>query len=467
MDKTLQFTVRNSDLKITKEKRAFLTYPADGLANCSLEELEDGISLTFETEGLGQSKEVRSKAKEQKLRFLINCADLEILYEEYDFSLSTDNLLVDINLRPQVLLRDVKNSRAGSGVGNGAASGINKASNNGTGSKVDDGAGNDNGNTNGAGSTNINIQRFLPKYMALIGSFLLRKYDYEDFEKGGADLCKKDKLLLELSKLESTADIKLRLIKEYHKTVNKIEQTKHLVPKRNAIIARIAIPILTLSLIATGFFAGMALLFDIPYRNQVILANEAYIAGNPLDVQRALSEFPVQNLTHETKHILSRSYVATEPLSDAQRVNLLMGLTLITDTSIFDYWIHLGRLEFYEAIDIAQRFGDSELLLFAFLRQEAIVRADPHMPGSEKVALLSYIENRIDALQRNRENAEEFMANAADETGQEDESLDDAGYPYSPENYYEYGYEDDAVNQDEDDEGAYNQGEDGEDSDND
>jgi uncharacterized membrane protein YukC len=103
--------------------------------------------------------------------------------------------------------------------------------------------------------------------------------------------------------------------------------------------------------------------------------------------------------------------VATEPLSISQRDNIMMGLTLITDTSIFDYWIHLGRLEFYYAVDIAQRFGDNELLLFAYLRQEAVVIADPHMPGSEKVALLNYLEGRIDALQRERDAVEAAAIN--------------------------------------------------------
>ena len=396
MDKILQISVRNSGLKITKEKRAFLTYPADGLAACTLEELEDGISLFFNTEGLEQSEKIRSKSREQQLRFLINCANLESLYDEYDFSMSTDNLLVDINLRPQVLLRDIKSGRAGTGMGDGA------------------GSVGGNGENNGISIRNINGQRFLPKYMALIGSFLLRKYKYEDFEKGGDSLYKKDKLTLELSEMKCTEDVKNRLIKEYHKTVNKIAQTKHLVPKRNAIISRIAIPVLTLSLLAASFFAAMALLYDIPYRNSVIMANEAYIAGSHLDVQRALAGFHVQDLSHETKHILSRSYVATEPLSDAQRTNILMGLALITDTSIFDYWIHLGRLEFDDAIDIAQRFGDNELLLFAYIRQEAVVRADPHMSGSEKVTALSYIEDRINALLRDRESAEELITGEAD-----------------------------------------------------
>ena len=380
MNKTIQISVRNSDLTTPKDKRAFLTYPAEGLANCVLKELEDGVSFIFETEGLEQSEIIFSKSKKQQLRFLINCAALEKLYDEYEFSLSADNLMIDINLLPKILLRDARN-------GNGSSRNIGSAGN--VESDIDD---------------NKGSQGFLSKYKALIGSFLLHRYKYEDFIKGGSGLYKKNKLLLEISKMPSVDDIKSLLTEEYHKTIRETDQNQISIPKRNMLIFKILTPSLALALIATSFFAITSLLNDIPYRDHVIMANQAYIAGNHMEVQRVLDGFAVQRLTHETRHILSRSYVATEPLSDAQRNNILMGLTLITDTSIFDYWIHLGRLEFDDAIDIALRFGDNELLLFAYIRQEAFVRADPHMPGSEKVMLLSYLEGRIDALQRDREN---------------------------------------------------------------
>ena len=352
----LQITIRNSNLSVPKDKRTFLTYPADGLAHCALEELEDGICLTFDTNGLEASGQIASKHRDEQLRFLINCADLERLHSEYDFSLSTGNLLMDINLRPKVLLRDAANGAS-----------------------------------------------FLARYKALIGSLLQSKYTYDDFDKGGADLYKKNKLTLEISEMETTADIKECLLKEYHKTIRNIKLNQRLVPRVNVLIARITIPVLVAALLASGFFTGRALLFELPHNNQVIAANEAYIAGNHLAVQQALSEITIDNLSHETRHILSRAFVATEPISIAQRDNILMGLTLMTDTTIFDYWIHIGRLDFYEAIDIAQRFGDNELLLFAYLRYEAVVIADPLMPGGEKVTLLAYIERQIDALQRERD----------------------------------------------------------------
>ena len=371
-DKPFEINVLNSELSIAKERRAFLTYPTEGLADCTLQELEDGICLSFDVDGLGlaHSKGVFKKPLEHQYRFLINCAALEKLYVEYAFSLSTDNLMVDINLAPKVLFRD---------------------------------------------ANTMDGTDFLPKYKALIGSFLISKYSYEDFDKGGSDLYKKDKLMLELSKMDSIAEIKERLHTEYQKTVDKIAQTRRTVLKRNVMFSRIAIPFLVVAFLAAGFFAGLAYFYEMPFATQVVSANEAYVAGNHLDVQRALSDFSVDRLSHETKHILSRSYVSTEPISPTQRDTILASLTLITDTAIFDYWINLGRLDFEEAIDIAQRFGDTELLLFAFIKQEAIVRADPIMPGAEKVELLNYLERRIEELQRTRENAADAMVDENNE----------------------------------------------------
>jgi len=422
MSNTIQISVRNSELTIPKEKRIFLSYPADGLVRCSIAELEDGIDFLFDIKGLEASEKLLSKAKEEQLRFLINCADLAGLHEEYSFSLSLSNIMTDINLRPWILLRDAQSIASGSDNG-----GHNNERNS---------SGHNNERNNGGHNNERNSrQAFLSKYKSLIGSFLLPKYNYDDFEKGGEDLSKKNKLLSELFEMVCTLEIKAHLTKEYQKTIKENEQTKVSVPKRNVLALRIAVPVLGLALLVVSFFAFLAFWNDIPYRNQVIAANEAYIAGNPLQVQQALSGFSVSELSFETRHILSRSYVSTEPLNEAQRSNIMMGLSLMADTSIFDYWIHLGRLEFYEAIDIAQRFGDNELLLFAYLRQEAAVRVDPNLSGAEMVAALNYIEGRINALQRDRDDAVELL-------GGEGEDEDDAyGHYYEYDYYHDYEYE--------------------------
>jgi type VII secretion protein EssB len=341
---------------VPKEKREFLTYSAAGLCPCTLELLEDGVALHFEADGLVPATEIREKTLAEKLRFLINAAELECLYSDYTFSLAPANIMTDINLCSHVLARDL--------------------------------------NCNGEG--------FLPKYKALIGQILAPKYKYSDYLNGGDDLYKKNKLLAEISEFSAVAEIKNRLTTEYEAVNRQVSANKKLVSKRSAFTAKILIPVLAVALVVISFFAYRANFVEIPFADAVIEASHAYIAGDFIAAQAALRDIDPADMSHETRHFLARAYVITEALTDAQKDNILMGLTRMTDTYIFHYWIHLGRLNFDEAHEIAGRFGDTELMLFAYLKQEAFVRADVTMSGDARVAELARLERRINQLQSER-----------------------------------------------------------------
>ncbi|MCL2342380.1 MAG: hypothetical protein FWC62_00555 [Firmicutes bacterium] len=364
MSNQLRRDVRNSELEVAKNKRAFLTFPAEGLANCTLEEAEDGVTFVFDTAGLTPISGLSRSSLEEKCRFLVNCAALEELCAEYDFSLSPDNLLMDINLRPRVLIRDARREDSA----------------------------------------------FLPEYKALIGCVMYRKYGYEDYLNGGTDLYKKKKLLSELTAPETVAEVKDLLLQQFHASTEKTRTTKKLVPKRNALLSRIGIPVLAAALCAAAFFLWQAKFQDIPYKDSVIRANAAYVGGNYLGTQQALTGYAPTKLDYNTNYILARAYVATEALTDAQKNNILQGLTLKTNAEIFNYWIYLGRLQFTEAIDIATRFGDNELLLFAYMKYEVVVKNDTTMAGDQKTALLSELDNKIAALVKARDEAAQAAA---------------------------------------------------------
>jgi len=354
MEENLCCTIKNSEINTPKEKRRFLTYPAAGLCPCRIEETEDGVAMHFDTNGMTAASEIKNKSKADKLRFLINIAELESLYTEYTFALSFDNLIMDRSLRSYVLKRDL----------------------------------NCGGNT------------FLQKYMAIIGQVISPKYSYDDYLNGGGDLyTKKQKLLTELMALETATQIKSRLEEEYDKTMSETTKTKKLVSKKGVIASRILIPLLAALLLGASFFAIRAIFVDIPHRNQIIIASQAYIVGDYFTVQHALRDVSPVNMTHETRHILARAYVITEPLTDAQKEHILMGLTRMADGAQFDFWIFLGRLQFDEAIDIAQRFGALDLLLWAYLKQQAFVQADTSIPGYERVPLLNRLDSEITRLQ--------------------------------------------------------------------
>ena len=362
MDKTR--TLRNSDLTIPKEKRTFLTYPAKGLTPCTIEETEDSVIFTFETQNQEPAETIQTKPKWEQLRYLLNCANLSTLDTEYDFSLSLENQLLDINLQPGLLIRDAK------------------------------------------GPTPIS---FLQRYKALAGSILLPKYKYEDYMQGGQDLYKKNKLLQEITELETLEEIQALLSKEYRRQMWEINTTQKLTPKRNVLLSRITIPLLAVALAAVLFIGGRLMIIEIPLRDSIITANTAYINGDHLSVQRVLRSYNIERLSTETRYFLSRSYVSTEALAVSQRETILIGLTPHTNPMLFDYWILLGRLYFEGAVDIAQRVGDDELLLYAYLKQEAFVRNDMTIPGEERVQLLSQLEQNIERLNRARDEAVEVF----------------------------------------------------------
>ena len=356
----IEISVPNSSLAVAKDKREFLTYASPGLAPCTLEEKEDSVNFVFDAMSLSQAETVLSKPVLEKYRFLYNCASLEPLVLEYEFPMSLDNLLIDINLMPKVMLRDAK-----------ATSGI----------------------------------FFIEQYMALVGSVLYPKYKHEDYLIGGDSKYSKHKILSELAELDNTRDIALRLLEEYDRLEEETASTKKLVSKQFALAGIVAVPALTALLVMVVLFASRLYFVEMPFRDSVIAANTAYINSDFLAVQRELREFDIVDLPVQARHILARAYVSTEALTAAQRANILVGLARLTDPIIFDYWILLGRLRFAEAVDIAQRLGDDELLLFAYLKQEAFVRQDMTISGAERMSLLSYLENNITRLNELREQA--------------------------------------------------------------
>lgn len=360
MQAQIEITVPNSGLAVEKNKREFLTYKNIGLASCTLEEKEDSVNFIIDTATMNKAETVVAKPLQEKYRFLYNCAGLEALDAEYEFPLTLDNLLVDVNLMPKVMLRDAK-----------PTGGI----------------------------------FFIERYMALIGSVLYPKYKHEDYMAGGASKYGKHKILAELAELGSVHEIASRLLEEHARFSKETARVKKLVSKPLFFGVMATVPALGAMLIAAVLFASWLYFVEVPYRDSIIAANTAYINSDFLAVQHALRRFEITELPTDARHILSRAYVSTEALTATQRANILQGLARLTDPIIFDYWILLGRLYFEEAVDIAQRLGDDELLLFAYLKQEAFVRQDMTMPGSERAALLSYLEGNIERLNTLRERA--------------------------------------------------------------
>lgn len=344
---------KKSELNAKAKEIVFLSYHSNMLADCTIEEQDDEVLFSFNTEGLKSCKQICDIGFE-KYRFLANCAELLLPYKELDFTLNPENIMYDLNLTPVVLIRDKQ-----------------------------------------IGKTEID---FLRMYKSLCGTIINPKYSYADYENGGTDLFGKSDRLKKIASCETVADLKAYLTNKYKSLRTTEENKKVNVNKKNYSLLRILIPILSVLVLVAGGFAAFAYFNTIPYQDLLIKADNAYYKGNYVEVQNTLESIDLDKLPLSQKYILSRAFVSSESMTQQQKTTVLNGITMNTDEAVMDYWIYLGRLDFDNAIDIAQKIDDNELLLYAYIKQLTNVKDDTTISGEEKAAKVKDLEEKIAAL---------------------------------------------------------------------
>lgn len=354
MANIIQLTLQNNDTVLPKGKRDILTFSSPYLVPCKVIESSDSFDMEFDLAGLKSFEEIKTLHLSDKYRFLCNCAKLERLGKTFSVDMSPENIYADMNLMPKILKRDVAEGR------------------------------ND---------------RFLEQYKALTGALLATKYTYEDYYNGGKDLYAKDKVLSCIYNNESPLTLAQVLEKEYCVEDDKIRNNMVSVSKRHLRIYKLLVPTLVVLTVICAGLLGYFQFIKLPFENKLIRANNAYLSNGYMTVQNELSDVSTDKLPNESKYILARSYVVGESLNTEQKENILTMLTPQTDPIYFDYWIELGKLNFDDAIEVAQRIGDDQLLLLAYIKYESFLETDTKtLSGTQKAEKISDLKSKIESL---------------------------------------------------------------------
>ena len=354
MERTHQIRIRNSECKMPKERRKLLTYQHWGLVSCELEETEDECIFTFFMDGLTDADAAKKLELTDKYRFLTNCAELEDLTLEYQFSMEPQNLVYDRNLCASVLLRDKKDE--------------------------------------------LKESDFYKQYQALSAAILYQGYSFEEYYQGGNALYKKKKILSKLQACQSTEELKTYLLTAWQGEKQDVKRNKRLVKRSHIHAAKLIIPLLGAACLASTYMWANIKLVRLPYQEKLLAAHSAYLSSLYMQAEDQLKDIPIDQLPVETQYILTRSYIYTEGLTPRQRDNLLAGISINTDKSIFEYWIAVGRNDYVKAIDIAKRLGNDEFLLYSYIKQSAYTKANTELSGEEKSQLITKLEDSIGKL---------------------------------------------------------------------
>lgn len=357
--KVIKETIRKSGLTASNEfEFKKLVRQQERFLNCSMEEEKESLVITYEIQNLLPWTEIRHEKKELMISALIDAGKLEQTAKIYHFTLAPENLYYDIQGRAYVKTRDVYGA---------------------------DGK--------------YSQEEFLQEYKSLIGCTLVKKYKFEDYDKGGQDLLAEDKFLSGILECTDVGQILDELHKEYFH-YRKLHEERFVEVsrarnRRNKIVMGIACVLTAAGAVSLGW----QFLWERPYKEAVIAANEAYLQSDYNGTVEAMRSVEVERMNVYQKYILAYSCVRCESFSDENMRNILNTISLNGDEKIMDYWIYINRLDTEKAADIAMQVSSNQLLFYAYLKEKVVIENDASLSGQEKNERLSGIESKLKPLE--------------------------------------------------------------------
>lgn len=374
MQKKQQVNLRESDIQENMEIRVQradmeaktiydfkrLEHGTISMLPMTIEEEKETLLLCFDMEGMHSITEVQKMEKLQKLEIILQVAELEKDYMWFEFQLSPDNLYYDRLNRVKIKFRDIT-----------------------------------------IGLQKDRKKQFLKLYQALIGYILDGSRPYEDYLSGGKEILKDQKevvTLLSAETMEEEISLLQTLYENYKKeeTIFKIKVDKKKYKKLSiyGIVSSVLLVVL-FSAVVYGYF------WRIPRQDKITAANDAYLQKDYIRVIDSLKDFEIGQMERAQKYILATAYIQGESVdsfSTKDKEVILSKINYQSNESIFDYWIHLGRMEVKEAENLALQMSDDQLLLYAYLQELSQIEDNQEMSGEEKSSKKQDLMKKVEEL---------------------------------------------------------------------
>lgn len=328
-----------------------------GMLECTMEQEREEITFIYDVHAVKPWNDLYSEKKELRLIALLDVKKLDKTAQKYSFELRPENLYYDLQGRVYVRDRDIY----------GTEECYKEA-------------------------------EYVKQYKALIGCTLTQKYKFEDYYDGGMDLLQEDKFLQEIFACEATTDLEEKLQTEYKRYKKAYRNTYMEVIKKKYFAQKRGLLIVAFVAVAALGICGYLGIWERPYHQAVIAANEAYLQLDYEETIEAMDSVEIARMDVPQKYILAVSCVKCESFNAENQKNILNTIALNGDEKVMEYWIHINRLETQEAADIAMQLSSDQLLYYAYLKEKTVVENDRTLSGEEKEARLSELESKLQPL---------------------------------------------------------------------
>lgn len=132
---------------------------------------------------------------------------------------------------------------------------------------------------------------------------------------------------------------------------------------------------------------------QMPFQQKLLDADRDFLKVDYSAVISSLKSVAVHRLPYTQKYELAYAYIQSLDFSKEQRQVILNNVSLKSDELYLDYWIYIGRADHDQALDIAKRLEDLDLILYALNVKIEAVRNDQALSGQER-------QSQLDSLQK-------------------------------------------------------------------
>lgn len=368
----IQFSKSQTKLK-TLQQLSLLNEPSPYFVPVVYEDFMDTINFQYQIDQSTKSwEQIKGLRRNDQLRILQNIAKfVPLLNTRFSFFLHPDNLVFDPNGLPIMIHRGIRDVLP---------------------------------------PYNNSMEEFLYQYKCLTIAMFSKKYTFDELLNGLLDIAKLtpfDRAVSEASTIEDLVHI---LKENYQKEQQTVNYSMRLVSKKRFRLYKsftIVLSIISLLLFVSVIYFSFV---RIPFQNMLLKANDAFLINNFDDVIGTLKETKPEDLPITSKYELARSYISVEQMSEEKKNNIFNNISLRSDENYLDYWIHNGRGEFDQSLDIAKYIEDPQLIMYGYLKKIEQVKNNSSLSGSEREkkskeyqeALDQYSEEYLNQTEENR-----------------------------------------------------------------
>ncbi|MGG1684750.1 type VII secretion protein EssB [Pseudalkalibacillus sp. NRS-1564] len=162
-----------------------------------------------------------------------------------------------------------------------------------------------------------------------------------------------------------------------------------------------------------------------PKQENIVQAQENFLTNEYSEVVNSLQSYDIDDIPKVTQYQLALSYIINESLTDEQKESVRNTISLQSDPRYYEYWIHIGRGEAEQALEIARYLEDRDLLMYGILKRKEQVKADSDLESEKKQQMINELEQEFEEYEREIEEQQQEEEEAQQETTNEEKQQGD------------------------------------------